>query len=80
VKLHKKALRKTLKKQAESAVDKSQYLKISWTSEHFICCYIRGNVHIHVATNNVESTLFFHPPTHSRWRRSILAATWIFST
>jgi hypothetical protein len=29
VKLHKKALRKTLKKQAESAVDKSQYLKIS---------------------------------------------------
>ena len=23
----------------------------------------KGHVHIHIATNNVESTLFLHPPT-----------------
>jgi hypothetical protein len=26
--------------------------------------YKGPRVHIHVATNNVESTLLFHPPTH----------------
>jgi hypothetical protein len=39
----------------------------------------RGHVHIHVATNNVESTLFLHhPPTHSRYGRSIFSRILIF--